>query len=245
MHAYNWSTWYNWEETLKKWEAQGKIKKLIKTLDIDHVTAAQYAADALGRLGDEKAVEPLINALSSPYYDLRGHAAYALGLIGDKRAIDPLLAVLRKKDNMKESGVAVNHAAAALGMFGDKRAVDPLTKLIIKVQKIIVNGEEHWFDTIHLQRGLAAIGEPAVKPLIKNLDFENNNMVRPIKDTLVMIGEPSVNSLLKALDSDDKKTREWAAIALDEIAEIENCSDKTKKLIRSNKKFISIMKTVK
>ena len=56
------------------------------------------AAEALGKIGDEQAVEPLIKALS---YDggrwrdreVREAAAWALGEIGDERAVEPLIGV--------------------------------------------------------------------------------------------------------------------------------------------------------
>ena len=48
------------------------------------------AATALGRLGDKRAVEPLIEALKDPDSMVRASAANALGLIGDPRALDAL-----------------------------------------------------------------------------------------------------------------------------------------------------------
>jgi len=48
------------------------------------------AAKALGEVGDERAIEPLIEALNSRYVDTREAAADALGRIGDERAIGKL-----------------------------------------------------------------------------------------------------------------------------------------------------------
>ena len=66
------------------------------------------AANALGRIGDIRAVEPLIEALKDEDKEVRMEAADALGLIGDTRAIDPLQQLLED-----ESGVR-NHAANAI-----------------------------------------------------------------------------------------------------------------------------------
>lgn len=57
-------------------------------------------ADALGRIGDRYAVEPLIDVVkdeeeSSVY--LKETAAFALGLLGDTSAIDPLVSIMEAK----------------------------------------------------------------------------------------------------------------------------------------------------
>lgn len=49
------------------------------------------AEEALGMIGDEKAVPDLIEALKDEDVSVRRHAAGALGKIGDERAIKPLL----------------------------------------------------------------------------------------------------------------------------------------------------------
>jgi HEAT repeat protein len=46
----------------------------------------------LGKIGDARAVEPLIQALE--HEGLFWHAAEALGEIGDTRAVEPLIKVL-------------------------------------------------------------------------------------------------------------------------------------------------------
>ena len=48
------------------------------------------AAEALARLGDIRAVDPLIGALSDEDWRVRQKAAWALGYLGDPRAIIPL-----------------------------------------------------------------------------------------------------------------------------------------------------------
>ncbi|MDX2162351.1 MAG: HEAT repeat domain-containing protein [bacterium] len=52
------------------------------------------AALMLGKLGDSRAVDPLIEALADSGYQTRLHAAEALGKIGDPRAIKALLRVV-------------------------------------------------------------------------------------------------------------------------------------------------------
>ena len=74
------------------------------------------AAEALGQLGDKRAVDPLIKALSDDHYWVRLSAAMALGQLGDKRAVDPLIMVL--SDDY--SGVR-KAAKAALKKLGYKK----------------------------------------------------------------------------------------------------------------------------
>jgi HEAT repeat protein len=62
------------------------------------------AAEALGRMGDSGAVDPLIEALWDDDSRVRLKAAWALGMIGDPRAIVPLKRLYRmEKEDMKES----------------------------------------------------------------------------------------------------------------------------------------------
>ena len=53
------------------------------------------AANALGEIGDSRAVDPLIDMLKSQNWEVRKDAARALGEIGDSRAVDPLIAALK------------------------------------------------------------------------------------------------------------------------------------------------------
>jgi len=95
----------------------------------DSDSYVQYtAAQALGRIGDPRAVDPLILVLNDSASSLppmerqsiRFMALYALVKIGEP-AIDPLILAL----NDSSSSVRC-YAADALGEIGDPRAVDPL-----------------------------------------------------------------------------------------------------------------------
>lgn len=78
------------------------VKPLLKKLyDTDWQTRA-IAAESLGRIGNKKAVEPLIKALSDRRFRdenryVRGKAAEALGRIGDKTAVKYLEKALDEK----------------------------------------------------------------------------------------------------------------------------------------------------
>jgi HEAT repeat protein len=61
----------------------------------------------LGRIGSEKAVEPLLTALSSDKERfVRGSAAYALGVLGSEKAVEPLLTALSSDEESSVRGSA-------------------------------------------------------------------------------------------------------------------------------------------
>lgn len=64
------------------------------------------AALMLGKLGDTRAVESLIDALDAPGYQTPIHAAEALGKLGDTRAIEPLIRVMdANNDRMRDTAL--------------------------------------------------------------------------------------------------------------------------------------------
>jgi len=75
------------------------IDLLIEDLESTESDARESAADALGGIGSEKAIEPLIKALATDKVGgVRGSAADALGGIGSEKAIGPL------KNALKDEG---------------------------------------------------------------------------------------------------------------------------------------------
>jgi phycocyanobilin lyase alpha subunit len=81
---------------------EAAIRALITALEdeSDRTEAGGYplrrnAARALGKLGDRRAVAPLIQCLSCPDFYVREAAAQALEMLGDPASIPPLLQLLR------------------------------------------------------------------------------------------------------------------------------------------------------
>ena len=72
------------------------IKSLIEYLEAKKSGVRGSAADALGMIGSEQAVDPLILALSTAKESVvRRNAASALGIIADNRAVEPLKEALQ------------------------------------------------------------------------------------------------------------------------------------------------------
>jgi HEAT repeat protein len=63
----------------------------------DRREVREVAILSLGRIGDPVAVDALIEKLKDENWDVRSSAAKALGQIGDPRAIEPLIQSLRDK----------------------------------------------------------------------------------------------------------------------------------------------------
>ena len=80
--------------TLGKLGDTRAVPLLIKELryeDFDYIGSAIASAEALGKLGDNSSVEPLLQALGDPVWHLRAQAAKSLGILGDKGSVSELL----------------------------------------------------------------------------------------------------------------------------------------------------------
>ena len=101
---------------------KGDIDGLIRALRHEDEEVRLEAAEALGEIGDSRAVEPLIQALKDEDDDVQWGAAEALGKMGE-RAVEPLIQALKDK-NVRSL------ATFALGEIGDSRAVEPLIQAL-------------------------------------------------------------------------------------------------------------------
>jgi HEAT repeat protein len=165
------------------------------------------AADVLGSIGSEKAIEPLINALSSDADGYaRGRVALALGSIGGEKALDPLIFALSSDT---DSHVR-RRAADALVSMGSEKALDPLI--------FALSSDTDSYVRRRAAYTLGCIGsEKALDPLISALSSDIDHGVRrKAASALDRIGsEKALNPLIFALSSDtDGDVRKRAASAL-------------------------------
>jgi HEAT repeat protein len=96
------------------------IRALIRTVENDYedLIVRGRAALMLGKLGDTRAVMPLIKALEAPGYQIPLNAAQALGQLRDPRAIAPLVALAgHSKDRLHEAVLlALRQLGAEVGL---------------------------------------------------------------------------------------------------------------------------------
>ena len=70
------------------------------------------AALMLGKIGDMRAVNPLIRALDAPGFQTPLYAAEALGKLGDSRAIEPLLMMAAASSDKRSASVPLDTPSA-------------------------------------------------------------------------------------------------------------------------------------
>jgi len=126
-----------------------------------------YNAVALGKIGDARAVAPLIEMLLDDNHRVRQGATKALGSIGDARAVKPLAGMLSDDDR----GIRWT-AAEALGEIDDERALEPLIKALGDEDFIVRRNAAEALGKIgnKLRRGNTTIADIAIEPLIKALE---------------------------------------------------------------------------
>jgi len=83
------------------------------------------AAEALGRIADERAVKPLIQALKDNRDHVRYMAAKGLQELGDSDAVEPMTILLKDENRFVRM-----MAARTLGAIGGNRVRDELTKAL-------------------------------------------------------------------------------------------------------------------
>ncbi len=95
---------------------------LTHTLLNDTLEMRAAAAEALGYLGDDRAIAPLLLTLKDEHNELREIAAEALGRLGDPVAFNALV------ERLSDDNEWVRRAAVvALADIGDRRAIEPIT----------------------------------------------------------------------------------------------------------------------
>ncbi len=176
------------------------IEGLIEALNNKSWFVRRKAAEALGKIGDKRAIDPLINALNDDDIEVREEIVTSLGKIGDKKAVDQLIYILEKdKEDVRWK------AARALGDIGDKKAVEPL---------ILSLNDEYYAVRLSAVRSLGQIKDKrAVEPLIKMLDDEIVEVQKEAAIALEKIGDEramksmeslSDQNLIKELDKENK-----------------------------------------
>jgi HEAT repeat protein len=187
--------WREREAAVERLVALGKpaVVPLIQALEQDH---AGVLMRALGRLGDARAVEPLLAALCQVNPHVRQDAATALGLIGDPRAIGPLIDAFRLESGDTEDITAWQDAAQALARLGAP-AVEPLIRALRDENSTVRAWSAH---------ALGQMGIPqAVGPLIAALADADLQVRSDASVALGKIGDASAAEALVARLSDPQE----------------------------------------
>jgi HEAT repeat protein len=133
------------------------------------------AADALGRLGSESALEPLIDLLGDKEPWVRSSAAEALGRIGSEAALAPLAEALKDEDRFVRW-----KAAEALGELGSEAAL-PYLKSVVEDE-----GEDEGVRCV-ATRALSRFGPSAAATLLDALEDKNRGVRANAAESLTAI----------------------------------------------------------
>lgn len=160
--------------------------------------------ELLSNVGDETAIEPLINLLEQEETEqLRDASAIALGILGYKETVDSLIEALQS-----DSSAGVRQSAAlSLGVLNDPRAIDSLVTAL--------SGEDNMVRT----NALRSLGElkakDAILPIVNKLNDQDEYVRYTAAKVLGQIGnETVINSLLQKLEDEDDYVRKSAIEAI-------------------------------
>jgi HEAT repeat protein len=169
------------------------------------------AAFALGKIGDIRAVEPLLTAFQNQ--ELRWGAGNALGLIGDSRAIEPLIKTL-------DDELWVGGAIHGLVAFGEL-AIEPLAKVLhngssTARRNAVDTVRQLWFHG----KARKSIVKYVVEPLLEVLK-DKNDMTRGL--AAVMLSEirdmRGFEPLLEMVKDESSYVRRCLAIGLKDFGD--------------------------
>ena len=190
-------------DTLAKYTDEKTFSVLIERLKYWHTNTntRKAIAIALGKIGNKKAIAPLIEVLIYPG-DENDHSATIESL--KQLGWNPDLVKALKHENY---GVR-RYAARSLGERGDKVAVEPLIEALNDKEDNVVN---------EVMDALAKLKDKrAVKPIIDKLSALHEGGITYAIDALKEIGDPSgISALVEILKSNDSFNRSRVTEALD------------------------------
>ncbi|MDI6644522.1 MAG: HEAT repeat domain-containing protein [Methanobacteriaceae archaeon] len=170
-------------------EKEQIIDFVVRKLEDEDTGVRRVAIQALGDMGDEKAVDSLIKMLSDDNKRIRSKTEKSLIKIGNK-SVKPLIKALKSK-----KAVVRSSAARVLGKIADKQAVLPLVDALKDEDKQV--RKEAALSLMHL--GWKA----------KNIDEEAYYLIAMNSWNFTEIGGPSaaVDALIQFIDDKDVEIR--------------------------------------
>ena len=186
---------------VKKLRESRNVQGLIFALQHKDPTVQYDAAEALGDIGDERAVEPLLAALKNDETGgVRWKAAEALSKLGTPAVAGLISALQHDDDDVRWK------AAIALGEIGDPQAIPSLINVLC---------DEDRFVRSRAAYALSMIGEAAVDPLIHALREGDGNLRWGAAIALGKIQNPrAIDPLIHALADKYENVRAESAAAL-------------------------------
>ena len=182
----------------------------------------QHAAEALGQIGNPKAVAPLIALLQDSQGDMRQAAAEALGRLGDSRALQPLLRGFQGGQGRRKDGVEDARRATLLAYAKIGRTSAP-EQTTGDIRAVFNNHAEH--KRIRLAAAVALLElQPLTPPdatimqLLEEVYADGSQSISNRRELSDMLGEfpsePGRQILLQLLEDTNLSVREHAIKSL-------------------------------
>ena len=191
--------WFLGGNDVEKLEDSGNVKGLIRCLSSNEIEIRKNAADALGRLQAEQAVEPLFYLLEDIDIDVRKSSLIALIKIGEASIKQLVEGLAHNDDDVK------NYCEQALKKLGEKY----VDTLILWYAKSLGNPKARIANALGESKN-----EKAIKPLVISLRDDFAEVQKSAISALIKIGEPAVKILINSLDDEDGNIRLQSAKAL-------------------------------
>jgi HEAT repeat protein len=197
------------------------VESLIDGLKNDNTLVP--AAAALGRIGDTRAVKPLIAALKSEKQEQRIAAVQALGQIRDGSAVEPLITAYGDEPMIF---CRMNRRSYITNV--ETRRSEPLKKAVVTaliqmgysaippIFELLKSGRGLGFSSL-IETVFVDIGPAAVNPLVAVLNHPDTQLRYTAASILVRIGNPSIQPLTDLLLNKDKALQELAVSTLDKL----------------------------
>ena len=190
------------------------VEKFIEELKDDDFDVRRSAVNALQDIGDNRAIEPLIEALKDEHeFKIRWSIRRGIKKIGGENVVESLISALKDDDHKVREAIV-----EALGGYIDERAVGSLIEAL---------KDTHLEVRMNAAKGLEwNKDERAVEPLIAALKDEEKEVREAaaralgwfkggVKDKL------AVEPLIEALKDEEPKVREAAASALEDVNDVQ------------------------
>jgi hypothetical protein len=198
------------DSKVQKLAAEKNVPELINAyINKSPTFGTDQAAEALGDLGDPKAIEPLAKLLttsvpsgdSSVEIKARAAAAIALGKLKDARAIKPLSV------NVKHRNPKIAAAAkAGLKNLAQTHAKQIMAELLPAFKK----------DDAHAVAALGMVGQPVLAPMLEALKDPDGRVRTNAASVLVDLADPKSIEPLK-VNLSDPISAPMVAVALDRM----------------------------
>jgi len=191
------------------------VDALIQALETGNEVHRCFAAQALGKIGDKRAVPPLTDHVQDMDMDVALDSIEALGFIGDPTP----LPLLTEGFNLADVPEIKVNAITAMGRLGGENVIEDMIKALrLDVDMTDDTGWDASWDMNHIAvESLGRIGDArAVEPLASMLD--DDTVVEedgPILKALAGCGEEGVSVVTTRLrEHKDARSRRRAAMAL-------------------------------